>query len=737
VSFVPPPPGQIQTNAIVNLNAAVANDSTHAGVDWQVCASGCGFFTIKPATTGTAIPFTPALQAVTATSVSSWPSGLTIPYTAPAQPPTSGAVMISIAAHADPTKTTSASVSISAGVAGTALHGAVRAGAQPVAGATVALYAAGTSGYDSLATAPTSPASAPITDKNGNFTVPAGYSCPQPTSQLYVVATGGHVSGSNPNSDLAMMTALGSCNSLGATPIVVNEVTTVASVWSLASFASNELIGGNASYLYLGTSSSNLVGLANAFATVNNLVDITTGQARFNALAANAAVPYVEINTIADMLNACAVTTGGAYGDGSPCGKLLSAVTASSPGNGQPPTGLSSPSDMLQAAFNIAQHPVSSFGYNTPMAPLFALVTPSSPFQPVLTAVPNDLSISLNYTSGGGLSSASKVGSFAIDATGDLWITDTNAGSVIEWNTVGAALSPTAGFPAGGGPIAIDDSGNVWITGSGGLVKLTSLGTPYSDSPYTGVSGGNDITIDAQGNVWVTTGSGVAEFNNFGMEISPSGGFVNTGVLNTASVAVDSTNHVWEGNEVPGGAGPELAELSNPGGQVITNGKNFASTTTQFAADASDNLWYGAPLIGGLCEIKSASIPPGLTCNAGGFGGSGPTNSLPLSNTNGVALDGAGVIWAAGAGDPVQGYVPDLMPFAPSLYVGNNYDGSSPGYFLAPTFSAGPLRVAIDGSGNLWVLLANNTVTEYVGVAAPVVEPIALGVKASKLAAKP
>jgi hypothetical protein len=35
------------------------------------------------------------------------------------------------------------------------------------------------------------------------------------------------------------------------------------------------------------------------------------------------------------------------------------------------------------------------------------------------------------------------------------------------------------------------------------------------------------------------------------------------------------------------------------------------------------------------------------------------------------------------------------------------------------------------------VLLANNTVTEYVGVAAPVVEPIALGVKASKLAAKP
>jgi len=47
------------------------------------------------------------------------------------------------------------------------------------------------------------------------------------------------------------------------------------------------------------------------------------------------------------------------------------------------------------------------------------------------------------------------------------------------------------------------------------------------------------------------------------------------------------------------------------------------------------------------------------------------------------------------------------------------------------------LRVALDGSGNVWVLLADNTVTEYVGVATPVVTPIALGVKNKKLAAKP
>ncbi len=50
VNFIPSLPSQVQTDATVNVNAAVANDSSNSGVDWQVCPSGCGFFTIKPAT---------------------------------------------------------------------------------------------------------------------------------------------------------------------------------------------------------------------------------------------------------------------------------------------------------------------------------------------------------------------------------------------------------------------------------------------------------------------------------------------------------------------------------------------------------------------------------------------------------------------------------------------------------------------------------------------------------------
>ena len=47
------------------------------------------------------------------------------------------------------------------------------------------------------------------------------------------------------------------------------------------------------------------------------------------------------------------------------------------------------------------------------------------------------------------------------------------------------------------------------------------------------------------------------------------------------------------------------------------------------------------------------------------------------------------------------------------------------------------MLLAIDGSGNVWVLLSDNTITEYIGVATPTVTPLALAVKNKKLGAKP
>jgi hypothetical protein len=732
VDFIPSLPAQIQTNATVNLTAAVstvASDTTNAGVDWQVCASGCGFFTVKPAipaipATATT-PYVPAVPALTATSVSARSNGLPIPYTAPSAPPASGVVVVEALSHADGTTANSGTIAITTSLTGAALSGAVLAGTQPVVGASVFLYAAGTSGYASAS----SQIASATTDKNGNFTVPAGYTCPTSTSQMYLVATGGKVGTNSTNSNLSMMTALGSCNGLGSTAVVINEVTTVASAWATAPFAANDELNGNSSYLYLGTSSGNLSGLANAFAAVNNLVDITTGQARFVTPVTNAAVPYVEINTLADFLNACTATSGGVEGDGSPCGVLLAATDTLGTGTF---SGSIAPSDTLQAAFNIAQQPLtnSADGYILDRGThLFSLATSASPFQPILTANPLQWPISLNYTSGGGLTAASTVGSFAVDASGNLWITDTRAGDVVEWNAVGAALSPpSSGFPAGGGLIAIDANGNTWVSGNGVLSELTNLGTPVLGSPFAGVAGGgSDMAFDAQDNLWIANGGGMNEFNTLGVELSPASGFTNTGISGITAVGVDSSNNVWIGNpNIAVSLQASFSELTNPGGELIVNSQVAAGTMVlpELAADGAGNIW--GVVTSDLCEVppysgRGSILTPECSSGAGYPGTSG---SIPISTSpQGLAFDGAGGLWIAGpdGGVTLRDAKGSYGSFSTSL----------------PVPSIGSLRVAVDGSGNVWVLLANNTVTEYVGAATPVVTPIALGVKNNKLAAKP
>lgn len=759
VHFVPSLPAQAQENATVNLTASVANDATNAGVDWQVCGSRCGFFTVKPAIPAIAAtsttPYIPAVPAVTATSVFGWSNGLPIPYTAPSPAPSSGTVAVAAFAHADRTKAISGPIAIAASSTGAALHGLVQAGPQHVVGATVALYAAGTSGYASAA----AQVAASTTAKDGSFTIPASYACPSSSSQMYLVATAGSVGGNSANPNLSLMSALGSCANLPSATIIINEVTTAASAWATSPFAANDALTGNSSYLYLGASSGNLTGLANAFASVNNLVDISTGQARFFTPAGNAVVPFAKIDTLADMLNACAATSGGVEGDGSACSILFTAADTLDTQGTVVYTGFIAPSDTLQAAFNITQRPVTNYGYSLDRdGSLFSLATSNSPFQPIFPAPnPEDWSISLNYTGGGSFTSSSVVGSFAIDAGGNLWITDTKNGTVAEWNAMGAALSqncpveneansgvlanvicnPPASYPAGGGPIAIDANGNVWVSGNGVLSELTNLGAAVEGSPYAGVAGGgNDMAFDAQDNLWIANGSGVNEFNNLGAELSPATGFTNSGISGIMAVGIDNSNNVWVGNPyTTNDQDASFSELTNPGGELIAStiptgsSSGGPSLLPELAADGAGNVWGLTTDGGNVCKVPPYQGKGTIltdTCYQGGF----QAGELVFGTARGLALDGAGMLWiASGSAGP------SIFPYSPSL--ANGFNSSSNGYLSSPSLAAGPLRVAVDGSGNVWVLLANNTVTEYVGVATPVVTPIALGVKNGKLAAKP
>ena len=255
------------------------------------------------------------------------------------------------------------------------MEGRVTGGQQPVSGASVQLYAAGTTGDGSPATALL--AQPVVTDAAGSFSITGLYKCPPAGGLTYIVATGGNPglgTGANPN--LALIAALGPCGALApATFIEINEVTTVAATSALAPFAN--------SLTSIGSSAADVSSLQSAFTLAATLANTSTGTSPGLTVPPGYTVPVAEIYTLADILSACINSAGGAAGDTSTCGKLFTYTTPNSP------AGLPAPTNTVAALLSLAGNPV----LNTPS--LYALLSPTAPFQPTLPAPPPSFAVAL------------------------------------------------------------------------------------------------------------------------------------------------------------------------------------------------------------------------------------------------------------------------------------------------------------------------------------------------------
>ena len=210
--------------------------------------------------------------------------------------------------------------------------------------------------------------------------VPSGYACPSAQTPIYLLSKGGQpASAASPNSSLWLMTALGPCGSINAgSSYVVNEVTTAASAWALASFMSS---GGN-----VGASCTNTTGLDNAFSTATAWRNPATGTSPGAGIPSTLAVPTSKLNTLANALASCTASAGG-----SACSPLFNAAS-----------GSSAPGNTLDAALNIARLP----GDN--VAAIYALAADNAVFSPALSAAPPDWMLH-NTISGGGMDSPASV----------------------------------------------------------------------------------------------------------------------------------------------------------------------------------------------------------------------------------------------------------------------------------------------------------------------------------------
>jgi hypothetical protein len=598
-----------------------------------------------------------------------------------------------------------ASVLNSPSAAAVALSGGVRGGQQPVTGSKVYLYAVSTAGYAGTATSLLNSPGYVTTDANGNFSITSDYSCPA-GAYVYALSLGGNpgLSAGTNNPQLALMAGIGACSSLTSSSfITINEVTSIAMAYALAPFMASET--------KVGTSSTNLSGLQNAFGSIANLTN-TLGAALATTPAGNGTPPQATLNTLGNALASCVNSNG----VGAPCSTLMGAANVAGAGG--------TPIDTAQAAINIAHNP------GTNVTAIYNLSTPNAVFQPTLPAVPNDLTLVIAYTA-----NFSQVQGAAVDGAGNLYFSNSTGANMTELSPAGAVITPTSGLTSASmnrpQQIGIDLLGNVWtesraFTATNGTVfaasvqKFSSNGTLLSGATgFTG-SGLNTprgLAIDASNNVWALGNSELSLFNNAGVALAPSGYTAANGAGNLQAtgwwVGLDNVGNVWAAGYNTSNGAPSLTKFT-PGALpavTITGIPVFGNYQTQgLAFDASDNAWVAAYL-GGSAQQGSVieySNSGALISPSAGF----PTNA-PTGNPNEVFTDGLGNVFTTQAA---------ISEF------------SNSGAVLSPTAGYQPnqtdccLTGAIDGSGNLWVT-GSTHVFQIVGLAAPVVTPTVLAVK--------
>ena len=292
------------------------------------------------------------------------------------------------------------------------------------------MYAMGTSGDASLATPLLT--EAVLTNANGEFSFGL-YTCPSPSANIYLVATGGNpglAAGTN-NMAISEIATMGPCGQLTSSTFVsINEATTIGAVWPLASLMK--------SATQIGSGTADLPQLSAAIQMVDELVDTTHGKAPGPALAVGSTAPTSKLYTLASIIANCVDSAGGTAGDGSICGRLFAFATV---------PGQAAPTDTVGAALAIARNPTQN------SSALFDLFSPVAPFQPVLSTPPADWTLTVETAIP---SPVSSLASGTYSSAQQLVLSDAASVDAIYYTTDGTV--PAAGGTQYTGPLTIGTS---------------------------------------------------------------------------------------------------------------------------------------------------------------------------------------------------------------------------------------------------------------------------------------
>ena len=558
-----------------------------------------------------------------------------------------------------------------------AFAGVMQSGSNPVSGAAISFYAAGSSGPGMGATNLLGSQTV-TTDASGKFSIP-DFQCPGSGTQVYLVGRGGSANpAAGHNNALVMMAALGDCGSVGSsTTVAMNEVTTAAAAWALAQFIGTDAV--------IGTSATNATGLGNAFLTAANLADTSKGTAPGPGLPPNTKLETAKLNTLAAAMWTCNQPV-----SSTACAKLFSAATVANV----------APVDTLDAALSIIRNP----GANP--AAVFATAV-AGPFTPALSTAPHDWTLSAtfgNCISGcGGLNLP---GSLAIDSTGNVWVANYFGGAASEFSNTGAPASAD-GYAATGLQesfgIAVDGQDSAWITNengnsTGSVSHLSSSGADLSGSGFSGGGIYFPVAVAAtpDGQIWVAdyANSAATLLTASGTAISGSSGFAPGALPFTTAVAIDGNQNGWFAFQ--GG----VAMVTQAG---VVSSYSCCNVPAGIALDASGNVWVADYQASDVAKLSSGGSVIGKTATGG------------VNTPVGIAVDGNGNVWTANYRANTVSELSGATLQAVSPAAGFGLDASL----------YGPFGLGVDASGNVWIGNAyGNTLTELIGAAGPVKTPL-------------
>ncbi len=370
--------------------------------------------------------------------------------------------------------------------------------------------------------------------------------------------------------------------------------------------------------------------------------------------------------------------------------------------------GATGATETFGAALAIASNPGAPA-----VTALYSLSTANAPFQPSMTnaTAPNDFTVAVTTTAGGALSSPYGL---AVDASGNAWVTNSSGSSINEIGASGTNLATlTATGLSGAQGIALDRSGNVWVANTAGnsVIEFPVVaGVAGNGVPYTagGITAPTAIALDSAGKAYVSNfnGASVTGLTSTGAAIANSPFTGNSNIVRPTSLALDTA-----GNVLVTTAAGSVVKLSNAG---------------VFTATLNDTALQ-APL--------GVAVDP----SAGGVFATGFTTGSAVSG----ALTQFSAAGAASSANPANSglTVPNALTVAgTSIWIANNTSsGSLAEYAIGGTTPISPVAgfgslnapagVAVDATGSVWTTNSgSNTVSKFIGLASPVATPIAVNV---------